>query len=374
MKTAIAIVVWVVELGLSLALIVVALIGLSFVSEGRKGHILPLHQTLNILALLLAALPLGMVLWVGYRTFVSDRPNVPLGLGLPVVAGLGCALASLLVMTLGERFSNVGAEAEARRFKAEVRERVEAGEERLACQVMVTDPDATAQDMRRCRAYVESRPRGLERWYEFDQFLEGRTSDLKTWNPQERGLSPFWDKQVALAVVHHDQAWFLRAFFESLLEKPPPLYHTDVSIIHSALAHLDPASGWSREAIEQLRPQVLPELLKRITPEPGNEVYVAQVDRDGALQLLNKLLESGPREVPPVPPLASPPTAETVGVVRMDADGALEFWMRATATQGNLGDVYFRHASGSESHQQWIQALGPMVKGQVRPVPRLKAP
>ena len=58
----------------------------------------------------------------------------------------------------------------------------------------------------------------------------------------------------------------------------------------------------------------------------------------------------------------------------MTESGALEFWMRATATEGNIGDVYFRYAPGTTGQQWWLSVLGPLSQGQVRPVSPLKTP
>ena len=373
MRTVVAVLVWAVELTLTVALAGGVLIALSFSSEGHKRGMLPLHQALNYLALFLAVLPFGVTLWVGYRHFLSGRPNSPLGLALPVVVGVSCGVASLLAMLAGEKFSNVGAEARARRVRAEVRQKTEAGQREFACQVVVTDPASTAEDMRRCRAYVDAQTTAREKWDAFWPFILGQTS-WKTWNPQQVGLSPFQDPEVALTVVRHEQAWFLRTFFESLLEAYPTFSYLEVELLHGTLLRMNRESGWSREAIEPLRSHILPELLRRIEPRPGVDLDGAPTTLQENRELIAALLATGPREPPPVPASASAPPADAIGVVKMTESGALEFWMRATAAEGNIGDVYFRQEPETPGHQQWMNVLGPMSKGQLRPVPPLKAP
>ena len=117
MGTGVAVAGWVVELALSVALIGAIGVTLGFSSESHKSGLLPLHRALNALALLFAVFPLGLTLWVGYRRFLSSRPeDLPLGLALPAVVGGVCAAASLLSIFAGAKLSGVGAEAYARRI------------------------------------------------------------------------------------------------------------------------------------------------------------------------------------------------------------------------------------------------------------------
>ncbi|RKG92503.1 hypothetical protein D7V88_05900 [Corallococcus terminator] len=342
----------------------------------RRGRRL-LHWGLNGLALLLAVLPLGLTLWVGYRHFLLGRSwgSVPLSLGLLLGVGVVCAGASLLLLVAGEWVSGFGTAGQGQRRRAEIREKVEGGRLDLACHVVATDPDATPEDMRRCRTRIESLTDPKARWAAFQLFLE-RHFELKTWHPQEVGLSRYWDLNEGLVVVRHDQEWFLRTFYETWLAQPEAFQSLeDLERLQACLRRTTRSFGWTLAALEGLRTQILPELLQRLETRPGRSRPDKEALRDASRKRIATLLETPEAGGgPPVPSLPDAPAPDAIGVARMGDDDTLHLWMRATATHGQFGDVYFCFARELAEYNGWMTVLGPMRRGQVRGVPPFKLP
>ena len=366
--------VWWLEAMLAVNLVLFTLTGLVISESHRRGRRL-LQRGLKGLALLLAVLPLGVTLWAGHRRFPSELPgaSVPLGLGLPLAVVVVCAVACWRVLTACEWVASVGTAGPGQRRRAELREKVEGGRMDLDCHVVAADPAATPEDMRRCRTRIESLTDPKARWAALQVFLEWHL-ELKTWDPHEVGLSPRWDPGAGLVVVRHDQEWFLRTFYETWLAQPDAFRsREDLERLQACLRRTKRSSGWTLAALEGLRPGVLPELLRRLETRPGGYRHDEEAPRDACRKMITTLLET-PEEGggPAVPALPDAPAPDAIGVAQVGEDDTLHLWMRATPTQGNFGDVYFRFAHEDAEYSTWMTVLGPLQKGQVRGVPPFK--
>ncbi|MFP2925591.1 hypothetical protein ACLESO_10300 [Pyxidicoccus sp. 3LG] len=375
MGAVLAVVCVLVELALSVALLGFALVTLGFAGEAYRHGMTPAHQALNALGILFAALPLFVTLWVSWRRFFSDRPleGVPLGLGLPLVACVLCAGACFLSFMAGEWFTSRESEARRQRELAALRAEVEGGAREKSCDLVLLDPAATPEDMRRCRERIESLSTPEARWSELTKFL-GETAGFKTWNPKQVGLAPAWDWSKSLAAVRHDQEWFVRAFYEAWLARPDALQSVEeLERLRGCLRHGTRYSGWTPAAVEVLRSQVVPELSRRLDSQ--QDLYRNLPSAETQLQWVREELETlrtKPEEgggPPPPKPDAVP--EGTIGLARLDDDGTLRLWMRGTPSTGAFGDVYLEYHSYDEPYRKWMRYLGALAPREVRPVPSM---
>ncbi|NOK07857.1 hypothetical protein [Corallococcus exercitus] len=363
-----------VELALGVALLVGTFITLAFSSESYRHTATPLHQALNGLAFVLAVLPLVLTLWVGWRRFLSDRPweAVPLGMGLPMVALVACGVcASLSIMGGGWVTSRHRARQELAARLA-LRAEVEGGAVHKACDLVAADPRASAEDMRRCRTFIESRPSPEARWVELTKFTDSR-GDFQSWHLAQVGLAPDWEWGKVVPVIRHDQEWFLRTFYETWLARTPDLPSLDdLGRLQLALQSSTRYLGWDARAVETLRTQVLPTLSARLEAQeprlralPDMDPWVLDAIRDRSQSLQTKPDEG----VEPLPPLPGTPSPGDIGVARMDDTGALDLWLRASPGAGTFGDVYVRRASYDTEYEKWLKYLGPLHPGELKFIP-----
>ncbi|RKH64746.1 hypothetical protein [Corallococcus aberystwythensis] len=360
-----------VELGLGVALLVGTFFTLAFSSESYRNSATPLHQALNMLAFVLAVLPLVLTLWVGWRRFLSDRPfdAVPLGMGLPMVALVACAVTAYLCFMGGAWATSRHRAQQEQDARLALRAEVEGGAVNKACDLVATDPRASAEDMRRCRAFIESRPDAEARWGEFLKFTDPR-SGFNTWHLGQVGLAPDWEWGAVVPVIRHDQEWFLRTFYETWLARTPGLPSLDdLNLLQMALQTSTRYLGWEARAVETLRTQVLPTVSARmdaqepsLRAQPGMDAWVLDAIRD-RMQRIQKTPEDG---VEPLPPLPGTPAPGDIGVVRMDGEGNLDLWLRASPTSGAIGDVYVRRASYDSEYERWRKFLGDLRPGELR--------
>ncbi|RKH05839.1 hypothetical protein [Corallococcus carmarthensis] len=363
-----------VELGLGVALLVGTFFTLAFSSESYRHTATPLHQALNMLAFVLAVLPLLLTVWVGWRRFLSDRPwdAVPLGMGLPVVALVACAIAGYLSILGGEWATSRHRQRQELAARLALRAEVEGGAVHKACELVAADPRASAEDMRRCREFIESRPGAEARWAEFTKFTDPR-GGFNTWHLGQTGLAPDWEWGAVVPVIRHDQEWFLRTFYETWMARTQDLPSMDdMSQLQLALQTSTRYLGWDARAVETLRTQVLPTLVARMDSQeprlralPGVDTWVLDAVRDRIQSLLTKPDEG----VEPLPPLPGTPSPGDIGVVRMDDTGALDLWLRASPTSGAIGDVYVRRASYDSEYERWRKHLGTLRPGELRFLP-----
>ncbi|NRD62804.1 hypothetical protein HRD49_13705 [Corallococcus exiguus] len=363
-----------VELGLGVALLVGTFFTLAFSSESYRHSATPLHQALNGLAFVLAVLPLLLTLWVGWRRFLSDRPfdSLPLGMGLPMVALVACAVTAALAIMGGEWSTSRHRARQELEARLALRAAVEGGASDKACDLVAADPRASAEDMRRCREFIESRPDAEARWTELAKFADSR-GGFNTWHLGQTGLAPDWEWGRTVPVIRYDQEWFLRTFYETWLARRQDLPTLeDLGGLQLALQSSTRYLGWDARAVETLRTQVLPTLSARLEAQeprlralPGMDPWVLDAIRD-RIQSLQTKPDDG---VEPLPPLPGTPSPGDVGVARMDDTGALDLWLRATPTSGNFGDVYVRRASYDSEYEKWLKYLGPMRPGELRFIP-----
>ncbi|MCP3140858.1 hypothetical protein [Pyxidicoccus xibeiensis] len=362
-----------VALVLSVVLLHYAFIMQGFAGESYRHGMSPAHQALNVLGMFLAALPLFVTLWVSWRRFFSDRAleGIPLGLGLPWAAFVVCAGACYLSFSAGEGFTSRAREAATQRARAALRAEVENGAEYKACELVLLDPAATPEDMRRCRALIESLPTPQARWSEFRNFLS-QTSDFRSWNPKQLGLAPAWDWNRSLVAVRHDQEWFLRAFYEAWLARPAALQSAEeLANLRRLLQGSTRHSGWTPAAVDVLRSQVVPELarhldsnLERYRGDATAELHLEWV-REELETLRTKPAEGGG----PPPPKAGAVPEGTIGLAQLGDDETLRLWLRGTPSTGAFGDVYLEYRHYDEPYRKWLSFLGSLPPGEVRPVP-----
>ncbi|RKH50483.1 hypothetical protein D7Y23_13170 [Corallococcus sp. AB050B] len=374
MSAAVAGVCLLVELMLGVALLVGAFFTLAFSSEAYRNSATPLHQALNALTFVLAVLPLVLTLWVGWRRFLSDRPfdPVPLGMGLPLVALGVCAVAGYLALLGGELATSSHRQEQERAARLALRAEVEGGAVHKACDLVAADPRASAEDMRRCREFIESRPDVAARWAELTKFTDPR-GGFNTWHLAQVGLAPDWAWGATVPVIRHDQAWFLRTFHETWLARTQDLPSMDdMGQLQLALQTSTRFRGWDAHAVETLRTQVLPSLVAwldarepRLRALPDVDTWVLGAVRERIQSLLTKPDEG----VEPLPPLPGTPSASDIGLVRMDDTGALDLWLRASPTSGNIGDVYLHRASYDSDYERWRKYVGDLRPGQPRFLP-----
>ncbi|RKG68260.1 hypothetical protein D7V80_13290 [Corallococcus sp. CA054B] len=363
-----------VELGLGVALLVGTFFTLAFSSESYRHSATPLHQALNGLAFVLAVLPLLLTLWVGWRRFLSDRPfdSVPLGMGLPMVALVACAVTAFLSIMGGEWSTSRHRARQEQEARLALRAAVEGGAVDKACDLVAADPRASAEDMRRCRAFIESRPDAESRWTQLTKFADER-GGFNTWHLGQTGLAPDWEWGKAVPVIRHDQEWFLRTFYETWLARTQDLPTLDdLGRLQLALQTSTRYLGWDARAVETLRTQVLPTLSARLEAQdarlralPGMDPWVLDAIRDRMQGLQTKPDEG----VEPLPPLPGTPSPGDIGVARLDDTGALDLWLRATPTSGDFGDVYVRRASYDSEYEEWLKYLGLLRPGEPRFIP-----
>lgn len=378
MKLLLALLCAVVALGLSLALLAFVLVTLAFSGESYRRGMTPVHQAANTVATLVAFIPLVLTLWASWRRFFSSKPwdDVPLGWGLPLLVCVGCTGVCLLAFFAGEWVESFKSERRRSEARATLRAEVEreATAERGApdksCDLVVLDPKATPEDMRRCRAHIESLPSPEARWAEFLKFLDD-TSGFQTWTPKQVGLAPDWDWNRRVVVVRHDQEWFLQAFYETWFARPDAFQsEKDLERLVYCLRDTSRWDGWTHAALEVHRTRVLPEIARRVEAQHA-------VPRDApVMEWLRELLPPSPtspeeRPEPPLPKLDSVPEG-TIGLAQLADDGELHLWLRATPTSGAFGDVYLSYPPSDEHSGKWKRHLGSMKPGQVRPVPPLE--
>jgi hypothetical protein len=360
-----------VELVLGVGLLVGAFFTLAFSSEAYRNSATPLHQALNALTFVLAVLPLVLTLWVGWRRFLSDRPfdSVPLGMGLPLVALGVCAVFGYLALMGGERATSRHRRDQEYAARRALRAEVEGGALHKACDLVAAVPRASADDMRRCRELIESRPDVAARWAELTKFTDPR-GGFNTWHLAQVGLAPDWAWGVTVPVIRHDQEWFLRTYYETWLARTQDLPSmNDLSQLHLTLTSSTRYQGWDARAVETLRTQVLPVLVARLDAQeprlralPDADPWVLGAVRERIQSLLTKPDEG----VEPLPPLPGTPSSVDIGVVRMDDTGALDLWLRASPTSGDIGDVYVRRASYDSDYERWRKYVGDLRPGQPR--------
>ena len=371
MSAVFALLSFLVALALSLALVAYALVSLGFSGESYRSGMTWLHVGFMMVAVLVAFVPLGLTLWAFWRRFFSSRPwaDVPLGLGLPLVACVVCAGACFLAFIGGELASKHYSDWMGARERAALRVAVDAGAREKACDLVRLDPKATSEDMRRCRAHLESLSSTAERWAVLATFHD--VAGFKTWTPAQVGLAPRSDWSRKLVVVRHDQEWFLRTFYETWLARPDALQSKDdLSALRSCLRHSTRLNGWTAAAMEVFRSQLFPEIVRRVEslPAPHRDLLEAGWLRE-ELPKLQASLEQGGE--PPTPKLATVPEG-TLGLAQLTQDDALHVWLRATPTEGAFGDVYLVYPhSGRRIPNDWEGHLDPMEPGEVRPVPPL---
>ncbi|MBN8227777.1 hypothetical protein JYK02_09670 [Corallococcus macrosporus] len=363
-----------VELALGVALLVGTFFTLAFSSESYRHTATPLHHALNGLAFVLAVLPLLLTCWVGWRRFLSDRPwdAVPLGMGLPLVALVACAVSAYLSMMGGAWVTSRHREQQEVAARLALRAEVEGGAVHKACDLVAADPRASAGDMRRCREFIESRPDTEARWAELTKFTDSRGL-FQTWHLAQVGLAPDWAWGAVVPVIRHDQEWFLRTFYETWMARTPDLPTLDdLGRLQQALQTSTRYLGWDARAVETLRTQVLPTLSARLEAQeprlraqPGMDPWVLDAIRD-RLQSLQTKPDEG---VEPLPPLPGTPAPGDIGVARMDDTGALDLWLRASPTSGTIGDVYVRRASYDDGYEKWLKFLSPLRPGELKFIP-----
>ncbi|NBD12307.1 MULTISPECIES: hypothetical protein [Corallococcus] len=364
-----------VELVLAVALMGATFVALAFSGEAYRRGITLAHRAMNALSAVIAIVPLLLTLWVIWRRFFSSRPwgEVPLGLGLPLAVGLPCAAAVFLALLGGEALAGRAFESRRRKERRGLRAEVERGAVEKSCDLVVTDPAATPEDLRRCRTRIESLASPEARWREFLKFVDGRTG-FRTWNPEELGLAPSWDWNRSVAVVRHEQEWFLPAFYETWLARSDAfLSEADLERLLGCLNRSRRSTGWSAAAIERLRPQLLPEIARRLDARQGLSGTGA-LWRDSAREVL-AALQRTPEEGggPPVPASPGTPAPDAIGLARLGEDGSLHLWLRATPTTGTVGDVYFNVFPHEKEFSQWMKHIGPLPPGEVRGVSPLRS-
>jgi|GEM_PF-1660874 len=365
-----------VGLGLGIALLFGVVVTLGFSGEAHRHRITRLHAALQRGTLLVALVPVPLALWVGWRHFFSGRglEGVPLTWGLPIAGSVGCAAVAALFFFAGEWLA--GRESE-KRFEAErralvaLRAEVIQGARQKACLLVASDPEATADDMRRCREYIDSLAEPTARWRELSRFLAD--FGFKTWNLRQVGLSPVWDWNRSVVVIRHEQAWFLRTFYEAWLARPDVLQSSDeLERLRACMQMSTHRSGWSPEAHEVLSSQVLPELVRRLeelapnVPSASGEALTRVKEE---LALLRTRLDED--VVPPTPAIGAVPEG-TIGLAELRAESVLRLWLRSTPDAGAFGDVYLEYQAYETELRQWLGHLGSITQGVVKPVPPMK--
>ncbi|NMO19050.1 hypothetical protein HPC49_37355 [Pyxidicoccus fallax] len=371
MSAVLAVLCLLVTLALSLAVLGFALTTLGFTSEAYHRGMTTLHIVITVVAVLVAATPLFVTVWAGWRRFFSSRPweDVPLGLGLPLLAPVVCAGLSLLAFHLGERVASHQSQQRRAEELAALRAEVDGGALEKSCDIILTDPRATPEDMRRCRTRIESLSDPKKRWAELQRFLDIH-SGFQTWTPMKVGLAPKWDWNRSVVVVRHDQEWFIRTFYETWLAQPEAFdSEKELTRLNGCLRDTDRWTGWTPSALAVFRAQVLPAIVQRVE---------AQRERHQELLVwpwLQKALaehQAPPKkkEVPPVPKLDAVPE-RSIGLARFDADGTLHLWLRATPETGAFGDVYLTYTPSDEHYGPWKSHLDSTEPGKVQPVAAL---
>jgi uncharacterized membrane protein len=380
MSTLLAVLVLAAELGACLAVLAFAAVTLGFQGESYRRGLLPLQAALTWLAVLTALAPLLVTVWVAWRRLFSSRPweDVPLGLGLPVVALLAGAVVALLAFQGGERAYSRASEKQQAEERGALRAQVEAGERGKACELVVKDPRCTRADMRRCRELLESLGSPDARWRELEKFLTSG-GHFESFNPKELGFMPTWASNKSLVVVRHDQEWFLRTFYPALLERPET-FSTPKGLLRlgSVLRSSSRYEGWTHAASEVLRAELLPEVTRRLAEaQPrlrGSEELQSAFEH--ATNQLTWLRTPPQDEEPPVPTLAQPVPKESIGLARLESeDRRLHLWLRATPTEGEFGDVYLvfeTDPSFGKDGRAILSHLGGLSPGEVKPVPPLE--
>jgi uncharacterized membrane protein len=378
MGTLLAVLALAAELVACLAVLAFAAVTIGFQGESYRRGLEPLQLALTWLAVILAFAPLLVTVWVAWRRLFSSRPwaDVPLGLGLPAVALLAGSVLAMLAFLGGELAHSRAWEKRQAEERSALRAQVEAGEREKACDLVVKDPRCTRADMRRCREVLESLGTPDARWRELKKFLDAG-GYFESFNPKELGFSPTWDFNKSLVVVRHDQEWFLRTFYASLLARPetfstPEGLRRLGNVLQSSSRH----RGWTHAAGKVLRAELLPEVTRRLAeaqPRLQGSVEFQYPFEDVTNQLTR--LRTPEDEEPPMPTLAQPAPRESIGLARLDSeDGRLHLWLRATPTEGEFGDVYLgfdTHPSYGKEGRAVLRHLGGLEPGEVKPVPPL---
>lgn len=262
MGNAFAIVCLLGELALSVALMGAVVVTLGFSSEAHRNGATWILQAFNLLGFVLTLVPLGLTCWVGFRRFASDRPfeDVPLGLGLPLLVGILCAGGSFLSMVGGEWLSHRVTLMMNHRARAALRAAVEGGAQDKSCDLVAGNPNATAEDMHRCRAYIESLPDARARWAEFQKFVTP-SRGFKLWHPLEFDDPQRWYPMV----VQYDQEWFLRTFYETWMAQPGAFQsEEELYNLTECLGTSGSSDGWVPKDVGTVYTQVLPRLAERL--------------------------------------------------------------------------------------------------------------
>jgi hypothetical protein len=364
------------ELVACLAVLAFAAVTLGFQGEAYRRGLDPLQAALTWLAVLLALAPLLVTLWVAWRRLFSSQPwaDVPLGLGLPVVALLAGSVLALLAFQGGELAHSRASEKQRAEERRALRAQVEAGDRGKACELVVKDPRCTRADMQRCREVLESLDSPDARWRELKKFLTDGDY-FESFNPKELGFTPTWDFK-SLVVVRHDQEWFLRTFYAALLARPETFSTPEgLRRLGGVLGSSRRDQGWTHAAGKVLRAELLPEVTRRLAEAQPRGSQELQNAFEEATNQLTRLRTPPEDEEPPVPTLAQPAPRESIGLARLESEnGRLHLWLRATPTEGEFGDVYLgfdTHPSYGKEGQALLDHLGGLAPGEVKPVPPL---
>jgi hypothetical protein len=358
----------VVALGLSVALLGFALVTLGFSGESYRSGMSGLHIAFNTVAVLLALAPLVLSVWVAWRRFISSQPweAVPLGWGLPFAALAVGAVGCFLAFLGGEWVASLQSEKRRAQERAALRAEVEGGAVEKSCDLVLLDPRATPEDMRRCRARIEALTAPDARWAELKKFL-GPNSGFRTWNPKQLGLAPKWDWNRDVVAIRHEQEWFLPMFFEAWLSRPEAFgSEKDLEQLFGLLRSSSREDGWTPAAVDALRVQVLPEIARRFEAQqavPGDASVMKWMK-----EAITTLQQTPGDEGEPVPPSPADLPEDAIGLARIGDDGELRLWLRATPSTGAFGDVYLRYPPYDEHFRHWKRHLGSMEPGEVRAV------
>jgi hypothetical protein len=257
---------------------------LAFGGESYRGRESAVTSVLWNASWLLTAASVVFSLWFAWGYFMRGR--MALSSWAPLAAAVAAGAVGLGLIYAGEWADGAIKDRALRQEIAGLRAAVEGGRGEKICELVSKDPQATADQMAACRAYVESLSDPRRRWEELNRFVF--KDSFAHWNPQQLGLTKDWDWNHGIPVIPKaHQVWFVQTYFDTWLSFPETLTTGEdlVKLHFLGLSLLAQKTDWSPEVRSLFRDQILPLLKRRIESHIAERKDDAQFAKDAAEEL-----------------------------------------------------------------------------------------
>ncbi len=197
----------IVQLAVSIGVLALFAIASAFQDEYLRWST-PAMKAIDITILLVLLTPLLLTL-VSFTRVV--RGKAPL-LTAPIwfAAFLTCGVTTIGLLTLKEKVGYAARNAAREKHRAELLAAAQGGDGAKACELVGLGPGAPLTLFPICKKWIEEASTPSERLARLENFTSGRW--LKSWEEDGRMVCP---------VPPSEQVWFVRTYFNALLEAAP---------------------------------------------------------------------------------------------------------------------------------------------------------